>query len=165
MVVRLHDDSSPVLSHEVRTESAKQTAGLAERFARCLRGGEWLRLLGELGAGKTTFVRGLARGLGWSGTVRSPTFALVACYPTTPVLVHADLYRIASVQEAEDLALVEIGGPDAIIAVEWADRAPGLEHGRPVVTVSLEGFCGARTVSFTSPGAALADRWAEVESL
>jgi tRNA threonylcarbamoyladenosine biosynthesis protein TsaE len=113
---------------EVRTGSAAETEAVAEELAARLGPGNLLLLAGELGAGKTTFVRGLARGLGSSAAVQSPTFQLVRVYPGRIQLAHLDLYRLESGAELGDLGLdelLEVG----VVAVEWGDRLR-LEHPR-----------------------------------
>lgn len=84
--------------------------------------GDLVLLEGELGAGKTTFVRGVAEALGWTGRLRSPTFSLLQTIPTSPPLLHADLYRVSSL---EGLGLEDYLDTHACL-VEWPDRAPGL---------------------------------------
>lgn len=80
-------------------------------------------LRGELGAGKTTFVRGLARGLGADpAAVTSPTFVLLTSYPGRLTLHHADLYRLAGGGDERELGLEELPGPRGVLAVEWAER-------------------------------------------
>ena len=80
-------------------------------------------LSGELGAGKTAFVRGLARGVGADPEeVASPTFVLLTSYPGRLTLHHADLYRLGSQGEDLELGLEELPGPRGVLAVEWAER-------------------------------------------
>jgi len=80
-------------------------------------------LTGELGAGKTAFVRGLARGLGVDpGEVASPTFVLLTSYAGRLTLHHADLYRLAGDGDEWELGLDELPGPGGVLAVEWAER-------------------------------------------
>lgn len=80
-------------------------------------------LTGELGAGKTAFVRGLARGLGLDpGEVASPTFVLLTSYPGPLTLHHADLYRLAGDGDERELGLEELPGAAGVLAVEWAER-------------------------------------------
>ena len=79
---------------EIITHSPKETENFAEEFAKELVPGDVIAFKGGMGAGKTTFVRGLARGLGVKGEVSSPTFALVHEYPGSPSLFHFDMYQI-----------------------------------------------------------------------
>ena len=105
------------------TRSQDDTEQLAESIASGLRAGDVLLLTGPLGAGKTAFVRGLARGLGVDpDEVSSPTFTLVHEYPGGRLrLFHADLYRLGTA-DAEDLGLDEAGVRDGVLAIEWPDR-------------------------------------------
>ncbi|MBX2797979.1 MAG: tRNA (adenosine(37)-N6)-threonylcarbamoyltransferase complex ATPase subunit type 1 TsaE [Myxococcales bacterium] len=98
------------------------THALGVRLGRALQADQWIALIGDLGAGKTALVRGLAEGLGVSDGVCSPTFVLVQPYEGGRlVLWHADWYRLADEGEIETLDLDEVarGG---VVAVEWADR-------------------------------------------
>lgn len=148
-----------------RTESPEATGALGEALARVLVAGDWLALTGPLGAGKTTLVAGLARGLGFTGVVRSPSYALVSVYPTRPTLVHADFYRLNSPLEADELALQEAApSDDAIIVVEWADRFPqALPENYTEIVIEAE--ADKRTLRVEPRGAALSDRWRKMEEL
>jgi tRNA threonylcarbamoyladenosine biosynthesis protein TsaE len=110
----------------VRESSCEaETEALAAEFALDLEGGEVIFLEGDLGAGKTAFVRGLARGLGApEDAVASPTFVIQTTYPCASgrLLHHADLYRLASELGAEDVGLFDLPGPRDILAIEWAGR-------------------------------------------
>ncbi|HXN90416.1 MAG TPA: tRNA (adenosine(37)-N6)-threonylcarbamoyltransferase complex ATPase subunit type 1 TsaE [Candidatus Sulfotelmatobacter sp.] len=86
-----------------------------------LRPGDVVLLSGELGAGKTTFVRGLAQGAGSSAPVASPTFQLVRVYSGRVQLAHVDLYRVENIAELRDLGLEELAQQGAVV-VEWGDR-------------------------------------------
>ncbi len=94
---------------------------MGEELAATLRVGDLLLLAGELGAGKTTFVRGLARGLGISAGVQSPSFQLVRVYRGLLQLAHVDLYRLEASAELADLGLDEML-EEGVVAVEWGDR-------------------------------------------
>ena len=116
---------------EVRCRGAAQTQALAYHLAPLLEAGDVLVLSGGLGAGKTTFVQGLARGLGVTEPVTSPSFTLVRRYQGRLVLVHADLYRLDRVHEVLDLGIDELAGDDGVVAVEWGEVArPHLPSGR-----------------------------------
>ena len=133
------------------TTGEGETAALGAHLAATFRGGEVVLLFGELGAGKTAFVRGLARGLGADPEeVASPTFVLRTSYPGRLTLHHADLYRLRGDGDERELGLEELPGPRGVLAVEWADRLssspwPGcfvvrLEHaGNDLRRVRIEG--------------------------
>ena len=108
-------------SAELVTDSPEATEAAGERLARHLRAGDLLLLEGPLGAGKTTFVRGLARGLGTRGDVMSPTFQLVRVYPGPLQLAHADLYRLERASELAQLGFDELLD-EGVLVVEWGDR-------------------------------------------
>src|SRR5262245_63540406 len=125
----------------VETASETETAAVGRDLARTLRAGDVVLLHGELGAGKTAFVRGLAEGLGVSPEdVSSPTFTLIQEYRGGRVpLFHVDLYRLDDLREIEDLGLDEIGR-DAVMAIEWAEKLPRAIAG--AVRVSIEHGAG-----------------------
>ncbi len=119
------------------TESEEETQAVAGRLAAQLKPGDVVLLSGELGAGKTAFVRGLAAGLGIDPeAVSSPTFTLVHEYRGGRLsFYHADLYRLDKAA-TDDLGLEEMGGADGVLAIEWPDR---LAHGIPAaVAVNME---------------------------
>ena len=112
------------------SKSASQTANIAADLGRTLKPGRVIGLIGDLGAGKTTFVQGLARGLGIDPDyyVNSPTFTLINEYRGQGSdLIHVDLYRIEKPLEGETLGLDEYLASGAIVAVEWIERMPALE--------------------------------------
>jgi tRNA threonylcarbamoyladenosine biosynthesis protein TsaE len=125
----------------VVTESEMDTMELGASLAESLAPGSVVLLEGELGAGKTAFVRGLANGLGApEEDVSSPTFTLVQEYRGRLPLLHADLYRISG-DEADDLGLDELGR-DGIVAIEWAAKLPRKPAG--AVEVLIEDLGGDR---------------------
>src|SRR5919198_5008422 len=131
-------------SPELLTSSEGETEAAAERLSAQLQLGDLLLLTGPLGAGKTTFVRGLARGVGSSAHVSSPTFQLVRIYPGRLQLAHVDLYRLAASVELADLGLDELLDQGAV-AVEWGDRL-GLSGPQP-------GRCGRVLIEPAGPEA------------
>lgn len=108
----------------VLTQNAEQTQRLGRLMGQALQGGLVIRLLGDLGAGKTCFVQGLAKGLGVpeSFAVTSPTYTLINEYPGRLPLFHVDLYRLHSSEDAEAIGFYDILTRDNVVAVEWADR-------------------------------------------
>ncbi|MGE5358790.1 MAG: tRNA (adenosine(37)-N6)-threonylcarbamoyltransferase complex ATPase subunit type 1 TsaE [Bacteroidales bacterium] len=112
------------MTTEQITRSEEETIGLARAFAKRLRAGALILLFGDLGTGKTAFVRGLALGLGLdSDAVSSPTFTLIQQYRGTPSLYHVDLYRLRGA-EVDDLGLDEVASGEAVVAIEWAEKLP-----------------------------------------
>lgn len=110
------------------TESAEETHALAARIGARLRPGDVVLLRGDLGAGKTTFVQGLAEGAGVRAPVTSPTFTLIQEYPAPHfALYHFDPYRLAGPQEVEDLGFDEYLERGGAVAVEWAERLGPLQ--------------------------------------
>ena len=103
------------------TTSPAETELAGERLGERLEAGDVVLLSGELGAGKTTFVRGVARGAGSDAWVASPTFQLVRVYPGRVQLAHVDLYRIEKSRELADLGLDELAQQGAVV-VEWGER-------------------------------------------
>jgi tRNA threonylcarbamoyladenosine biosynthesis protein TsaE len=120
----------------VVTASPEETEAMAAGLAHRLVPGDLLLLVGELGAGKTTFVRGLARGMGVRGDVMSPTFQLVRLYPGDRPLAHVDLYRIERSGELEELGLIDLL-EDCVVVVEWGDRL-GIEEAPRVRIEALD---------------------------
>ncbi len=105
------------------SHSESETAEVARTIALDFRGGEVVLLTGELGAGKTAFVRGLALGMGADpDEVASPSFVLLTAYPGRLTLHHADLYRLRGDGDERELGLEELPGPRGVLAVEWAER-------------------------------------------
>ena len=115
------------------TRGEAETLALAAALAQGFRGGEVLLLSGELGSGKTAFVRGLAGGLGVEpDEVSSPTFVLLTSHPGRLTLHHADLYRLRGDGDDRELGLEELPGPRGVLAVEWAERLSDVPWPRPL---------------------------------
>ena len=112
--------ATTTLREEV-TNSPAETERLGLLLGERLRQGDVVLLKGELGAGKTTFVRGVAQGAGSTADVASPTFQLVRIYPGRVQIAHIDLFRVQSDTELRDLGLDELAEQGAVV-VEWGER-------------------------------------------
>ena len=109
------------------SHNPEETEKIAYNFAQTLNGGEVITLDGDLGAGKTAFVRGLARGLGISDRISSPTFTIVNEYRNGDIpLFHFDVYRISYEDEMYDIGWDDYVARGAVIVVEWASNVPGI---------------------------------------
>lgn len=105
------------------SRSAEETEGIAEGLAGALRSGDVLLLDGDMGAGKTVFAKGIARGLGVAESVTSPTYAYMNEYEGEKLtLYHYDCYRITSAEQAESLGLGEYFYMGGVCLVEWAQN-------------------------------------------
>ena len=112
---------------EITTNSPQETQKVAQKLAKSLNGGEVIALFGELGAGKTVFVQGLAKGFGIKRRIISPSFVFMRTYPIilgheTLTFYHLDLYRGQSMADLTSLGLGEIFSQDSIVVLEWAER-------------------------------------------
>ena len=106
----------------ITTHSPAQTQALAERLAKLLRPGDVLAYTGPMGAGKTTFTVGLARGLGCTERVTSPTFTIVNEYPGRIPLYHFDMYRLADSDALFDIGWEDYLAGGGVCAVEWSEQ-------------------------------------------
>lgn len=106
---------------DVTSSSPAETEDLGREWGKRLRTGDVVLLEGELGAGKTTFVRGMAQGAGSPAAVASPTFQLVRVYGGRVQLAHVDLYRVENSAELAGLGLEELAAHGAVV-VEWGER-------------------------------------------
>jgi tRNA threonylcarbamoyladenosine biosynthesis protein TsaE len=140
------------------SKSEKETSEFAEKFSGQLRGGEIIGLIGELGAGKTVFTKGLAKGFGIKKRVQSPTFLLMKIYDAKmessrkagkkatlsrglriKYLCHVDAYRLSGAGELADIGLLDwLGQPGVVTVIEWADKVPELFRGRKVIKIKME---------------------------
>ncbi|MGI5896342.1 MAG: tRNA (adenosine(37)-N6)-threonylcarbamoyltransferase complex ATPase subunit type 1 TsaE [Oscillospiraceae bacterium] len=107
---------------EFTTHSAAETERLAAAFAKQLPPGSILAFVGGLGAGKTAFTRGLAQGLGVTGEVSSPTFALVHEYQGNPALIHFDMYRVTTLDDLYTTGFFDYLDGNNILAIEWSEN-------------------------------------------
>ena len=139
-------------TNTITTESEHQTATAGRELASRLSAGSVVLLYGDLGAGKTALVRGLAEGLGVSAEdVTSPTFTIMQEYRGGRVpLYHVDLYRLNDPREIDDLGLDEIAA-NGVLAIEWAERLPNPPPGAVRVTLEHAGETG-RVVTIENAG-------------
>jgi tRNA threonylcarbamoyladenosine biosynthesis protein TsaE len=154
---------------EFALRTPEETSEFGERVGKLLRAGDLVVLAGDLGAGKTTFTRGLAQGLGVRGPVTSPTFVIAREHPSLvggPVLVHVDAYRLGSLAEVDHLDL-DTAAEEAVTVVEWgrglveelAGERLEIELLRPHGAVEGADLVEPRRVTVQGFGA----RWAGVE--
>lgn len=106
------------------TNSAKETVALGEKLAKGLSKGDVVALYGDLGSGKTTFTKGIGKGLGAedAGHINSPTFVLIKEYKARLPIYHIDLYRLDNLQDIEDIAIEEYIYGDGVVVIEWAEK-------------------------------------------
>ena len=123
------------------TES--ETENIGAEFARFLPSGSIVAMYGDLGAGKTAFVRGMAKGMGINAHVNSPTFTIVNEYPSapgSPELIHFDMYRLSSSDELFDIGWEDYIARDAVCAVEWSENVNNAFFGDEIkVTIEKTG--------------------------
>jgi tRNA threonylcarbamoyladenosine biosynthesis protein TsaE len=112
----------------ILTQSRQETIQLGKRVGMLLRSGDVVALVGELGTGKTHYIKGLAAGIGVerASRITSPSFTLIHEYRGRIPFYHIDLFRLAVEEEAEELGLEEYFGRGGVTAIEWADRIPNL---------------------------------------
>jgi tRNA threonylcarbamoyladenosine biosynthesis protein TsaE len=152
------------LSVSFRTRSADKTRELGATLGRLLQRGDFVALLGDLGAGKTEFARGVAEGCGVpSDEVASPTFALIHRYQGHIPLVHADLFRLAGEDELFGTGYFELrDAGDAAVLVEWADRIPSAVPADAVqVRLTQEDVWDERSLKVTPTGPVSRERLAQ----
>jgi len=107
---------------EVRTQNEEETEQVGEKLGSMLKPGSVVALFGDMGAGKTVFVRGLARAAGYSGRVTSPTYSLVNEYEGSIPVFHFDMYRLRGEEELYEIGWEEYLERGGICAVEWSER-------------------------------------------
>jgi tRNA threonylcarbamoyladenosine biosynthesis protein TsaE len=150
----------------LRTVTAEDTREVGEALSALLRARDAVLLTGELGAGKTTFVQGVARGLGIEEQVSSPTFTLIKEYSGILDVAHVDVYRLDRIQEVVDLGLDELGDGQDVLLVEWGDAIEDLlPSDRLRVQLDPEDPTGAgeaRSIAVSGAGS-WEERWPELE--
>jgi tRNA threonylcarbamoyladenosine biosynthesis protein TsaE len=151
---------------ELSTATADGTRDVGAALATVLQPRDTVVLTGDLGAGKTTLVQGIGRGLGVEEHVASPTFTLVKEYAGRLDVAHVDVYRLERVQDVVDLALDELGGRDRVLLVEWGDAVQELlpeDRLRVELTTGMDD--DTRRIVLTPHGRSWALRWERLEQL
>jgi len=134
----------------IETGSARAMEALGRRLAPCLGAGIVVHLSGPLGSGKTTLVRGMLRGLGVSGAVKSPTYTLVEPYETgAGAVYHFDLYRVQRPEELEQIGVRDYVDGRAVCLVEWPERGAGL-IAPPDVSITIGHMETGRRLQFVA---------------
>jgi tRNA threonylcarbamoyladenosine biosynthesis protein TsaE len=142
----------------VTTHSARETEAVAAALGELLQRGDLVVLVGDLGAGKTTFVKGVARGLGVREPVTSPTFTIVQEYNGRVPVAHVDVYRLERMQELHDLGFEELLDGQVVL-VEWGDMVtPALPRERLEVRLTMTDEADSRTIEFVPFGPAWEER-------
>ncbi|CAN5796457.1 tRNA (adenosine(37)-N6)-threonylcarbamoyltransferase complex ATPase subunit type 1 TsaE [soil metagenome] len=150
----------------LKSHSSQETQSLGGLLAPMLVPGDVLVMSGDLGAGKTTFVQGLAKGLGIVERVTSPTFVLMKEYHGGRFpLVHLDVYRLGRVQEVIDLGIDEYLDPSYVVVVEWGDKVePLLPQDHLTIELTHEG-ADVRTITLTGKGSPWEGRMESIDKM
>jgi tRNA threonylcarbamoyladenosine biosynthesis protein TsaE len=152
---------------EIETETADETRQVGEALASMLQPRDTVVLTGDLGAGKTTLVQGIGRGLGVEDHVASPTFTLVREYTGRLDIAHVDVYRLERMQDVLELALDELGGPERVLLIEWGDAVSDLlpEDRLRVELTTERSDAETRRIVMTPQGRSWAVRWERLEQV
>lgn len=138
---------NPLKTFEIITSSNLETERAGERLAPLLRAGDVIAFYGDLGAGKTTFVKGLAKGMGASQLVSSPTFVIMHIYEGRLPVYHFDAYRLQGADELINIGAEEYIGTDGVACIEWSEKVESL---LPVDCLRLElSYCGSEERKLT----------------
>lgn len=155
---------------QARSQNEEETRALGAALGALLLAGDLVALDGELGAGKTRFVQGLAQALEVTGPIVSPTFVVVREYAGRLRLYHVDAYRLAGPAELEDLGWEDVVESGGVVVVEWASRIhPALPPAYVSVRLSVSdsddvGGCDGREVEFQCYGEVWTDRWPRLQA-
>ena len=145
---------------DLLTASPEETQAVGAAIAPALRSGDVISLTGDLGAGKTTFVQGVARTLGVTDHVVSPTFTLVREYDGTLPIYHFDVYRLDHLQDVLDLGFEEILDLGGIVFIEWGDAIEALlPEAYLQIELTIPGEDSRRRVEIAGRGMPWARRW------
>lgn len=137
---------------KLATTSPSETQAVAAALASVVRAGDVILLSGDLGAGKTTFTQGFARALGVTEPVTSPTFTLLNEYHGRLRVLHADVYRLDSLQEVIDLGIGELVEEDSVALVEWGEAAAPALPGHLVIRLEHAQGDDDRTITLMPSG-------------
>ncbi len=147
----------------IESFSDRETSEIGARLGCLLRAGDVVTLDGELGAGKTTFSQGLARGLGVTEIVNSPTFTIMNIYEGRVALAHFDWYRLESEEELDCLELERVYGQNQVTLIEWADKfADALPAERLAVRLEYGGQPDSRVITIMPLGKRYEERCEEM---
>jgi len=151
----------------VCASSVAETNAIAAALAGVARSGDLVVLAGEMGAGKTAFAQGFGAALGVTEPITSPTYTLLHSYPAGRVtLHHADVYRLTTLHEVDDLAFGELREFGGIVLVEWGDVVAGsLGDHLAVRLVAKAADENARSIELSALGPGWARRWERIEEL
>ena len=133
-----------------------ETLKIGEKISAALKGGDILCLYGDLGAGKTTLVKGLAKGFGIKKEIVSPTFAILNVYDirvqeqkTAKKIAHFDLYRLKNAEEFLDMGGMDyLGAPNTICVIEWPEKIEGILKNKKCVNIRIEHKNNGREIKF-----------------
>jgi tRNA threonylcarbamoyladenosine biosynthesis protein TsaE len=132
----------------ITTNSDIETMAAGEAFSKTLKAGDVVALYGDLGAGKTVFVKGIARGLGIEGPVTSPTFTILKEYEGRAPLYHFDVYRIEDTEEMDEIGFFDYLGGEGVSVIEWAEKVDTLlPEGTIRVVIEKTGEDAVRKIS------------------
>ena len=134
------------MTYTVHTKSAEQTVALGEKIGSFLKKGDIIALQGTLAAGKTTITKGIARALGISEPVTSPTFTLISVYEGKLPLYHMDVYRLGTAEDFLELGAEEMLYGDGISVIEWSEKIMN-ELPAGVIIIKLEASGNERKVT------------------
>lgn len=125
-----------MMNYTVTCDTSEDTQRFGEKLGKVLKGGEIIQLIGDVGAGKTTFVRGLTKGLSSSDHVSSPTFTICNTYHGRLTIQHCDFYRLSNDKLIEK-ELEELVSDQSVVVLEWAENIRGLDSNEGIV-ISIE---------------------------
>ena len=138
--------SGKISSFGITSRTEKDTFALGAALGRCLKENDIVAISGPLGAGKTALIKGAAAGLDAKGPAVSPTFTLINEYSGRLDIYHFDFYRIKNIDELENIGCYEYFSKGGVCLIEWADKFPGIFHGRNFIITINKIPGGAREI-------------------